>query len=1017
MESSERLTPNTQHSFRPAWQRYSVAAAAVILAGIGRTALTPLLGPTVPFIFFFPAVVAAGWYGGLGPTIFSTALSAIAAQWFFVNSTEVLPVSLTYNVVALVSFLLGCVFIAIAMESMHRTRARFDKEISNRQLSEAERARTQHLLQTTLASIGDGVIVTDGEGLISFMNTEAERITGWNSVSARGQPLEEVFRIVNEATRQPADNPVTRAIQSGTVVGLANHTILLAHDGREIPIDDSAAPIRTTDGPVLGVVLVFRDASLQRAAALTRTRLAAIVEFSGDAIITKDLNGIVQTWNASAQRILGYEPQEIVGRSITMIIPPERLDEETQILERLRRGLPSERLETIRVAKDGRRLHVSVSISPLKNSEGEVIGASKILHDVSDVVAAREALSQERELLATTLRSIGDGVIVTDAEGRVTFLNAEAEKLTGWKQSEASQRPLPEVFRIVNEETRREVESPVSKVLRHGNVVGLANHTLLLSRDGAEKPIDDSAAPIRQADGSLFGVVLVFRDFTERRRTERSLRESEERFRRMADAAPVMIWVSGLDKLCTWFNKIWLDFVGRSMEQELGNGWAENVHPDDLDRCVQTYVESFDARRRFSMEYRLKRHDGEYRWVLDTGVPRYGPDGVFAGYIGSCIDITERQQAQEALRQEARRKDEFLAILSHELRNPLAPVRMAVTLLNKIGPPQPQLQELRDIIDRQTTHLTRLLDDLLDVSRISSGKIVLRRDRLNLAVAVSSAVESIRPQIDAAGHKLIVEFLNEPIYVEGDATRLSQVFANLLSNAARYTEKPGRIELTVSRDGDDAVFRVRDSGIGIAPDQLSHIFEMFAQLNQSTERGQGGLGVGLALARKLVELHGGTIHAKSEGLGKGSEFVVRIPALPHVPATALQKKESAAEAEQKTRTIVVADDNVDSATVLSALLRTAGHNVQTVHDGVAAVTAVLSGRPDVAILDIGMPKLNGYDAARQIRAGQRNHTVLVAVTGWGQEEDKRKSNEAGFDYHLTKPVDLAALDKILAKLL
>jgi PAS domain S-box-containing protein len=730
---------------------------------------------------------------------------------------------------------------------------------------------------------------------VTFLNAEAERLTGWSSADAAGKPLQSIFRIIDERTRQPAENPVENVLREGAVAGLANHTILLAKDGREAPIDDSAAPIREGDGPVFGVVLVFRDVTERRRADLAQARLAAIVEFSGDAIVTKDLNGIVQTWNASAERLFGYRPDEIIGKSITMIIPPERLDEETQILEDLRHGRPHKRFETIRVAKNGRRFHVSLSVSPLKDSEGNVIGASKILHDITAVVVAREELARERELLATTLQSIGDGVIVTDAAGHVTFLNPQAEQLTGWSQGEAAGRPLHEVFQIVDEETRVKAENPVDQVLRNGTVVGLSNHTLLLARDNVEKPIDDSAAPIVHSDGTLVGVVLVFRDFTERRQAERALRASEE-----------------------------------------------------------------------------------------------------------------------ALQEESRRKDEFLAILSHELRNPLAPVRMAVSLMKKLSVPQPELQQLRDVIDRQTTQLTRLLDDLLEITRISSGKIALRKERFPLAEAISSAVESVRPHLDSHGHVLDVDLPSSPIYVSGDSARLSQVFANILNNAAKFTDKVGRILLTVRSEGPEAVIRVVDPGIGISSEQMPRIFGLFAQLDQSLERGQGGLGVGLALAKTLVELHGGRIEARSEGLGKGSEFVVRIPAAdPDIPSVS---EPTTAESPQKHRRILVADDNVDSATVLATLLRLSGHDVHTVHDGAAALEASAAPGLDLAILDIGMPRLNGYDVARHIRARGNKKTVLVAVTGWGQEDDRRRARDAGFDHHLTKPVDPSALEKILAEL-
>ncbi|MGH7972970.1 MAG: PAS domain-containing protein, partial [Limisphaerales bacterium] len=278
-----------------------------------------------------------------------------------------------------------------------------------------------------------------------------------------------------------------------------------------------------------GVVLVFRDVTEQRRAHEASVRLAAVIEHSGEVIVTKNLDGIIQTWNASGERLFGYRAEEIIGKSVTILFPPERLKEEDHILGNLRQGKTVERLETIRVAKDGRRIPVAVSVSPLRNSEGELTGASKVIHDITDLVAAREALIREKELLATTLASIGDAVVVTDAYGHVTFLNEEAERLTQWKAADATGRSLPEVFHIVNEQTRQAVENPVEKVLRLGSVVGLANHTVLIRRDGSELPIDDSGAPIRVADGPLFGVVLVFRDFTERKRLEQTLRENAER--------------------------------------------------------------------------------------------------------------------------------------------------------------------------------------------------------------------------------------------------------------------------------------------------------------------------------------------------------------------------------------------------------------------------------------------------------------------------------------------------------
>jgi PAS domain S-box-containing protein len=502
--------------------RYGVAVACVVLGWAAREALSPVLGQTaLPFTLFFPAVTLAAWYGGLVPGLVSILLSAIVSEWFFVDPVHSWAVRTPADVIGLGTFIASALVVVAALEVMHRARGRALLEVRARELAEVRQT-------TTLSSIGDAVLVTDENGNIVSLNREAERLTGWRNNEAQGQPLSNVFRIINEKTRQPAENPVETVLRAGTVVGMANHTLLIAKDGREIQIDDSAAPIREPDGPMFGVVLVFRDASAQRQAQQSSERLAAIVEHSGDAMITKDLNGIVQTWNAAAEQLFGYSAEEIVGRPITTLFPPDRLKEEDHILALLRGGKPVERFETIRVAKDGRQIPVAVSISPLRDEDGQVIGASKVLHDISDLVEARDALVRERELLATTLSSIGDAVIVTDADGKITFMNPEAQRLTRWTSEDAAGQPLPAVFRIINEHTRAKVEDPVEKVLRLGEIVGLANHTILIAKDDSELPIDDSAAPIREPGGPLFGVVLVFRDFTERKQMEDSLRASQE---------------------------------------------------------------------------------------------------------------------------------------------------------------------------------------------------------------------------------------------------------------------------------------------------------------------------------------------------------------------------------------------------------------------------------------------------------------------------------------------------------
>ena len=635
-------------------------------------------------------------------------------------------------------------------------------------------------LRTTLASIGDGVIATDTDGRVTFLNPVAGKLTGWTEAEAQDQSLETVFAIVNEETRRPVENPALRAIRDGVIVGLANHTILISKNGMERPIDDSAAPIRDAAGRVAGSVLVFRD-----------------------------------------------------------------------ITERKR---------------------------------------------------AEDALHEQQEWLRVTLASIGDAVIATDTSANVRFLNPVAEALTGWTQPEARGKPLLEVFKIVNEQTRQPVDSPVARALREGVIVGLANHTLLIAKDGSERAIDDSAAPIRDESGQIVGAVLVCRDITGRKRIEDDLRKS-------------------------------------------------------------------------------------------------------------AADLSQAD----------RRKNEFLAVLAHELRNPLAPITTALELMRITESSGEDVRPLREMMERQVQQMVHLIDDLLDVSRISSGKIVLRKERLDVSSVVNTALEASRPLIDGARHELTLKLPDEPLEVEGDKTRLAQVLSNLLANAAKYTPEAGHIWLTVGQDGRQAVIRVRDSGMGIPAEMVPLIFEMFTQVDRNLGRSQGGLGIGLALVRSMVELHGGTVEASSDGPGKGSEFVVRLPLAPQRPDRPETNGESNTGSHVASGTsqlrILVVDDNKDAAETLQRLLKILGHDVLIAHDGQNALALAATFRPHAVLLDIGLPGMSGHEVGRRMRQmPEVKDAVLVAQTGWGQDEDKRQSDAAGFNAHLVKPVDPAALRRLLAGL-
>lgn len=988
---------------------YGTALAAVALALGIRLLLYPLLQDRRPYLTLFGAVAFAVWFARWRPATLAAIVGFLAAYYLLVepHTAFSIPIFLT----ELSGYALSTGFIIFFGEAMHLARERAEREATERQLADESVLQEKELFRVTLASIGDGVIVTDAQGRVRSLNAEAEQLTGWSSKEAAGQPLEAVFQIVNEETRRPVENPVEKVLRQGAVVGLANHTVLISKDGTCIPIDDSAAPIREQGGPLLGVVLVFRNVAEQRAAQYAKARLAAIVESSGDAIISKNLQGVIQSWNGGAKRLFGYEPEEIIGKPVTLLIPEDRIEEEEEILERVRAGQAFERVETVRLAKGGRRVSVSVNVSPVKDSQGKVVGASKIIHEITDMVAAREALVREKELLATTLASIGDGVIVTDAQGQVSFLNGEAERLTGWSNAEAAGRPLPEVFRIVNENTRQAVESPVAKVLRLGTVVGLANHTILITKDGRQIAIDDSGAPIRHPGGQILGVVLVFRNFSEQRQREQRLAEQA----RLLDLADDAIFVRDVQDRITFWNKGAQESYGYSASEATGRITHELLQTE-FPEPLEKINEALHRDGRWSGELVHTRRDAtpitvNSRWALERDA--YGRP---ISILETNNDISDRKRAEQALRAADRHKNQFLATLAHELRNPLAPISNSLQILRLASDNRTAVEQALGTMERQVGQMVRLVDDLLDVARISRGRIELRKERIELASVVHQAAEICRPLAESLKHDVSVTLPLEPIYLHADPVRLAQVLSNLLNNACKYTEPPGRIWLNAKRQGSDVLVSVKDTGIGIPPDMLPHIFETFTQVDQTLERAHGGLGIGLTLVKQLVDLHQGRVEAFSDGPGLGSEFVVSLPLVVQQDAQE-QAKAPAATPPMIARRILVADDNRDSAESLATLLKTIGQEAHLAYDGLEALNAAEKLRPEIALLDIGMPKINGYDVARRIRQQPwGKNVVLVALTGWGQEEDKRRSREAGFDHHMVKPAEHGALVKLVAEL-
>jgi PAS domain S-box-containing protein len=618
----------------------------------------------------------------------------------------------------------------------------------------AELAAALALLRAAFDSAPDGILVTDHAGRITGCNARYAEMWGVPHDMVESIDHERLLSSVAEQVEDP-DAFVRHVREISTSAPTETHDLLTLADGRVL---ERTSRIQIVDGRNAGRVWNFRDVTERMRAEETRARLAAILESSNDAIVSKTLDGTISFWNDEAERLFGYAAAEAVGRPITIVIPADRQDEEREIMGRLRRGERVEHFETVRVARDGRRIDVSLTISPIRDHAGRIVGASKVA-----------------------------------------------------------------------------------------------------------------------------------RDITERKRTEAVLRDAD------------------------------------------------------------------------------------------------------------------------------RRKDEFLALLAHELRNPLAPLRNGLEIL-RLRPGEKAVAHAQAVMERQLQHMVRLVDDLLDASRISRNKMELRRSRVLLSDVLSSAIETVRPAVDAAGHELIVSQPVEPVHLDADLTRLSQVFSNLLANSVKFTETGGRIWITAARDGHDVVVRVRDSGIGLTADSLPHLFTMFSQVEHAIDRSAGGLGIGLALVKALVEMHGGTVAAESPGSHQGSTFTVRLPALEATEDPAASDPAASPAAASVKRRVLVVDDNTDSAGSMAVMLQLAGHDVHSVHDGMDALAAADRFRPDVVLMDVGMPRLDGYSATRQLRQkAWARDLLIVTVTGWGQDRDKRLSRDAGSDAHFVKPVKLSDLEALFAK--
>ncbi|HKT80732.1 MAG TPA: PAS domain S-box protein [Vicinamibacterales bacterium] len=760
-----------------AFARYSIAIGPVAIGLMARLALEPLWQGRLPYITLFPAIMVSAWLGGLGPGIAATLLSGAGATYYWLLPRRSLGISDPGELVGLGVFIL----LGLVITGLNESWRRGTIALTN----------SEERLKVTLNSIGDAVLATDDSGRVSGMNDVAERLTGWTSIDAIGRLVEEVMVLVAEKTGVPLANPVTLVFQTGEPMTLEDAAVLVARDGRRTPIDITVAPIRVDEEPTSGIVLVFRDVSARQHLDAEREaqdriarELAAIVETSDDAIVSKDLEGTVRSWNRGAERIFGYAASEMIGRSIRTIIPAERWSEEDDVLAQLRQGRRVDHFETVRRRKDGTEVHVSLTISPIRSAAGIVVGASKIA-----------------------------------------------------------------------------------------------------------------------------------RDITERRQSE-----------------------------------------------------AERAR------------------------------------------------------------LLEREQAARAETERASRmKDEFLAVLSHELRTPLNAVMGYVQLLLCGAVPPDRAAHALQAIQRNAQAQNRLVESLLDLSRVLAGKLELNAEMLELPSVIASAVDAVAPA--ALKKNISIQVMGaESARVFADGARLQQVFWNLLSNAIKFTPPGGQVVVELATTDAEAVIRVRDNGRGIPASLLPFVFDRFKQGDESA-RSRTGLGLGLALVREMVNAHKGSVTAQSEGEGRGSTFTVRLPSAmlqeAGLPAAVQTGGRQRVDFHQSRPTVLIVDDERDAREMLALMLETRGAIVQHVASAAEAFDSMLRQRPDVLLSDIGMSDEDGFQFIRRWRAheaeadgrgGANGRVAAIAVTAYASAVDRDMALTAGFDWHIAKPVDADELARIIAAL-
>ena len=1215
-----------------------MAVLTILLATSARLALAPVMGSQFPLLTFFFALVFAAWFGGLGPSLLALGLSLVSIPLVLdplgTLTIHGLPAQLAFGIylpLGLAVALMGgsmraAQLRAEASEAAARKEQRhLEEEIARRRRAEDEKEaliqeqsrlrvlaeQQAAMLSSLLDQVPVGITVFDNDLRFSRINRYNAALCGETPEQLVGRSLRDVLVELHGSEAAAAKEAEFRKVlKTGQPLRIRGSLSELNHRTSEPCFSDwSIRRIESDDGAAVGLLLtaveVTEHVLQEQALRASEQRFRTMADAAPVLIWVSGTDQRYTYFNRPWLDFTGRTMDQEVGEGWAKGVHPEDL---ARCLETRATAFGNRQLFNMvyRLRRqDGEYRWVLESGVPWLAADGTFLGYIGSGIDVTEqqrLEEQRNRLLEELEarhaFTEAVIRQVPAGILVADARtGRLFLSNHEAHRIVhgefepGHRMEDYDHKI--ELAGIHDDGSPYQPEDwPLVRVIQHGEVVK-DEEIEVVCGDGSRLTISVNAGPVKDQAGEVVAAVAAFHDITDRKQADLAIREREERFRRLADAIPQIVWIARPDNTLLYLNRRWLEYTGLSEEETYRPGsWISVVHPDDLQRVNESALRLLGGGETFEAEYRLRDRHGNYRWFLGRAVRVTDEAGRIVSVFGTATDIDDRRRSEQAARfladasatlaalvdeastlqqvarlavphfadwcvvdmagedgelrrlavahvdpakvalahdvhrryppnpeastgvsailhsgkpelvpevtdemlvarardedhlqiirklglrsyigvplpgrdgtlgvisfvasdsgrrygpddlrlaqdlacraavavenarlyekmKEAdRRKDEFLATLAHELRNPLAPIRNALQLMARSRGVDHEAE--RAMAERLVTHLARLVDDLMDVARISRGRIELRKEVVELAPIVARVVQTVGPSASAGRHDLAVSLPEQPVLLDADPTRLEQVLWNLLSNAIKYTEPGGRISLTARRQNGGLALHVCDTGIGIPAEMLPHVFEMFSRAKPLSYHGQGGVGIGLGLVKNLVELHGGTIEAHSDGPGRGSEFLVRLPVLAH--ASAPVKPDACCGIREQSgtgddcRRILIVDDNEDAATSLARLLSMLdGHSVQVAHDGPSALALAADFEPEVVILDIGMPGMDGYEVARRFRARPEfQQTRLLALSGWGQEKDRERSRAAGFEHHLVKPVDLELLRGLLS---